>query len=317
MIFEQNKIKYLRIIVTNRCNLNCYYCHKEGIIETAVNELKPQEVIYLSKLAYDIGIRKFKLLGGEPLLRKDLPDIVKGLRQLSEDIDISIITNGILARNVIDDYAEVGVNRFNVSLHGWRGSRFEKITGVSSSKLEKTKESILYLKARNLLTKVNYLFLKGENEAELLELIQWISLNDIKLDILNVLYNSASEEKLKGLHYSFEEILEFLKRNCEIEAIRSSENMYSLPSTTVYLKQGGRLNLKNTPLNKERVFKACENCQEFKYCSEGIKAIRLTKDGKIKPCIFRDDNIFDIFSYSKDNSYENTLEKFNNYIEQL
>lgn len=317
MPFRQNVAQYLRIIVTNRCNLNCYYCHKEGNKDIDLNELSAEKIILLSKMSYDIGIRKFKLMGGEPTLRKDLPYIIKGIRGFSDDVDISIITNGVLVKELTEKYIEAGINRFNISIHGWQPKRYEKITRVSSSYLNKTKESIEYLISKEMLSKVNYLFLKGKNEEELLEVIKWTSRYNLKLDILNVLYDSKSKDELKSLYYSFDEILDFISKNFSIKDIKLNQNRFSLPSTNVYLTNGGVLNLKSTALNKEMVFKSCKTCPEFEYCKEGIKAIRLNNNGMIKPCLFRDDNSFDINSYLDENNYEDTLEKFYHYIKTL
>lgn len=312
-----SKVEYVRIIVTKRCNLRCCYCHEEGVAANDLQELPPEEVILLSRIAYDTGVRKFKLMGGEPTLREDLSVIIRGIKRFSEQIDVSMISNGILIKDFADEYKGAGIDRFNISLHGWNSERYRKVTGASESCLQKTKESILFLLERKMLSKLNYLLLKGQNETEFLDLIKWTSQYNVKLDVLNVLYSSKNERVFKPLFYSYAEIFDFIRTQCKVGSVRLVENPFNLPSTQVVLRNGGILNLKNYPLNKEMPFRSCAGCAEFAYCIEGIKAIRLTNEGKIKPCLFRQDNEFDLSACVKAEGYQGAVKSFSNYLSLL
>lgn len=316
MCYHQEKVQYLRIILTNRCNLNCYYCHKEGIKE-ADNELTLHEIIQYTRVLYDVGIRKIKLMGGEPTLRNDLVDVISGIRKYAIDADISLITNGILIKDVAQEYIKAGLNRINVSIHGWNHQSFYRITQGSAGNLEMIKSSVLWLKKKQILTKINFVIQKGINEAELIELIHWCTKHKLTLDVLNMLYNSRTQEELKDYYYDFSEIKKLISTHFEIASVKIVENNYSLPSTRLVLKRGGQINLKTNKLNNEFAFNDCENCQEFKFCSEGIKAIRLTNRGIVKPCLFRDDNTFNLRDVYEASNYNETIHNMYNYIMNL
>src|SRR3972149_9920474 len=156
---QQQKAQYLRIILTNRCNLNCHYCHKEGMSHKNGDELTSKEIIAYSNFFYDIGIRKFKLMGGEPTLRDDLAEIIRGLRKYAVNSDISLITNGFSIETLAPKYLEAGLNRINISIHDWIKTK------------KQLQDSILWLKERKALTKINFVIQKGINEKETIDLI--------------------------------------------------------------------------------------------------------------------------------------------------
>lgn len=317
MCFYKNKAQYLRIILTNRCNLSCYYCHREGL-ENERFELSCSEIVEYAKIFYEIGVRKIKLMGGEPTLRNDVDAIIKGIRNYAIDADISLITNGILIKNVAKKYIDAGLDRINVSVHGWDPKKYCLTTQSLVENLEATKNSILWLKKNNMLTKINFVIQKGVNEKDVISLIHWCIKHDITLDLLNMLYNSKNKDELENLYYSFFEIKKLIEDFFEIKAVELFNNNYSLQSTRIILKSGGRINLKTSTLNNELVFNSCRDCKEFEFCREGIKAIRLTNRGIIKPCIFRDDNVLDLKKIYYDcNNYNETVNTVRNYITGL
>lgn len=314
----KEEIKYLRILLTNKCNLDCFYCHKEGRDNNYEDiTLNQDEVILFSKMAYDIGFRKFKLMGGEPTLYKNLESIIEGIRSFSDNIDISMVTNGILLKEKYVDYLNSGIDRFNISIHGWNLDSFTKTTGGSKRNLLKVKENIDELSKHGYISKINFLVLKGENETEMLELISWIGERRLKVDLLNILYESNNIEELKRLHYSFEDIEIMIRENFDIEKMEYKANMYSLSSKLIYLKNGAVINLKTSRLSDNPPFYSCKNCSEKSNCIEGIKAIRLTEKGDIKPCLLREDNYFNLREEYLVNGYKNTVKKFKKYLNEL
>ena len=111
---------YLRVVVTARCSLACSYCHMEG--DPAGGEaggMSTSDLHALLEAACNNGIRKLKFLGGEPLLRRDLPEIIGRLRALHPDLDISLITGGAVPLSRLDACLEAGLTRANLSIHGW------------------------------------------------------------------------------------------------------------------------------------------------------------------------------------------------------
>ena len=109
----QRPIISLRISITNRCNIRCFYCHHDGIIPQEY-EMNSHEIERISLIAKNIGIKKIRLSGGEPLIREDIIDIVKRISKIGFQ-DVSLTTNGILLEKYALSLKNVGLNRVNVS----------------------------------------------------------------------------------------------------------------------------------------------------------------------------------------------------------
>jgi len=132
------KITNLRISITSRCNLNCFYCHREGY--DASNELTPDEIAEIAKAFKELGVEKLKITGGEPLVRQDIVEIIGKLPEFKE---ISMTTNGIRLSEMAHDLKKAGLDRVNVSLdtldekkysYATRGGRIKKvISGIESA----------------------------------------------------------------------------------------------------------------------------------------------------------------------------------------
>ncbi|MEM3653592.1 MAG: radical SAM protein, partial [Candidatus Bathyarchaeia archaeon] len=106
----------LRISITELCNLKCFYCHKEGM-NSSSRELKADEIFKITKAALRLGIDRFKLTGGEPLIRKDVCEIISKIASLGEKVkDISMTTNGVLFANLASRLYKSGLKRVNISL---------------------------------------------------------------------------------------------------------------------------------------------------------------------------------------------------------
>ena len=115
----QKKIEYLRIVLTGQCNLNCSYCHNEGMEKINNSIIEIDKIVMITTALYKCGIRKFKLMGGEPTLYKNLPELINELKKIGNDIDISMITNGLFEKELIAKSISSGLGRVNVSVHSW------------------------------------------------------------------------------------------------------------------------------------------------------------------------------------------------------
>ncbi|NIT14682.1 MAG: radical SAM protein, partial [Candidatus Dadabacteria bacterium] len=124
------EITYLRISVTDRCNLRCVYCMPlEGIkYFNKTNILTFEEMERFSKIAVGLGVNKIKITGGEPLARKGIVNFIGSLKKIKRLDDISITTNGILLEEMIDDLRDAGLKRVNVSLDSLDPDRYNTIT---------------------------------------------------------------------------------------------------------------------------------------------------------------------------------------------
>lgn len=309
------KIEYLRVIVNNKCNLSCFFCHREG--ERCVDNLidvDQTSLVQMINILAQCGIKKVKFLGGEPTLCRQLPDIISELRQ-SNDLYISMITNGVVTRSVINRFCEAGINKINISLHSYKGDVFESVTGGTQKQLYQTLDTIEYLKEKGILGKVNYVLLKGVNEEEFFDVLDYTVKQNIVLDVLNYLGTNA--ELIKKFYYSFNEIIDMIRQRHSICDVYQYINDFSLPSTRLTLEKGGTINLKTTKLNTVSFLNGCEACDKRDVCVEGIAAIRLTADGVVKPCIFRDDNTFNLLKCVRTNGEEQALKELKLYLENL
>ncbi len=307
----QKKIEYLRIVLTGQCNLNCSYCHNEGMEKINNSIIEIDKIVMITTALYKCGIRKFKLMGGEPTLYKKLPELINELKKIGNDIDISMITNGLFEKELIAKSISSGLGRVNVSVHSWGNEETMKMVGMDENMLLKLQENLKYLKEKNVLSKVNYVYIKNQNKSELIDLINWVDNNKTVIDILNILSELGIED---DKYCSFDEIEQFIYTNFNVTRVYNKENVYSLPSKRLVLSKGGEVNLKITTLNSSAGFDSCKDCNAYDYCLEGIKAIRLTSNGEIQPCIYRTDNICSIHDWTDLKKMERTIRE---YIKKL
>ena len=123
-------INYLRISVTDRCNFRCVYCLPEGDIQLLPRSelLSYEEITAVARVAAEMGINKFRLTGGEPLVRAKVPELVSMLAEIDTVDDISLTTNGVLLKDYARELKRAGLKRVNVSLDSLRQDNFECIT---------------------------------------------------------------------------------------------------------------------------------------------------------------------------------------------
>jgi cyclic pyranopterin phosphate synthase len=128
---NNRKINYLRLSITDRCNLRCMYCMPEEGIDFLPHEniLSYEEILRIVALSTYRGIRKVRLTGGEPLVRKGFTDFLKSLSKIEGLEEISLTTNGVLLKQYAADIKECGVHRINISLDSLVPEKFKKITG--------------------------------------------------------------------------------------------------------------------------------------------------------------------------------------------
>ena len=160
---------YLRLAVTDRCNLRCRYCMPaEGINFAARKELLTfEEILFLAETLASLGVNKVRLTGGEPLSRKGLPSLVEGLGQIFPQM--AMTTNGILLPPVLDELIGYGLKHYNLSLDTLREDRFFTITRRDD--FGGTWNALESLLERGVKTKINVVVLKGTNDDELADFV--------------------------------------------------------------------------------------------------------------------------------------------------
>lgn len=168
-------IDYMRISITDRCNLRCRYCMPDGIEWIPMDEILTYEQIEtVCRVAVSLGINKFKITGGEPLVRKGCPELIGSIKQIPGVEQVTITTNGILLKEQLDRLILAGVDGVNVSLDTLDAEKFKQITGFDL--LDRVEASIQSAVAKGLRVKINTVLQSGVNEDE------WKGLMDLAKD---------------------------------------------------------------------------------------------------------------------------------------
>ena len=271
------EVNQLRISVTEKCNLNCIYCHAEGYPFTPGRELEPREIGRLVEAAARLGVRKVKLTGGEPLLRDDLTEIVEILTGIPGIVEVSLTTNGVLLAEAARSLKEAGLKRVNVNLSSLRPEIYQAIT--RSQTLEKVVEGVNVAERLGLTpVKLNMVVLKGLNEEDIWKTMEFIEGRDIILQLIELEKVGVSQDFYRKYYVNLDEVEEKLKAEAERVEVKPLHNR------KVYHVKGGRVRVELVRPFHNSEF--CANC----------KRLRVTADGKLKPCLMRNDNLIDVSS---------------------
>jgi cyclic pyranopterin phosphate synthase len=165
------RLNYLRVSITDRCNLRCVYCTPqfESIKLDQEEILSYEEILRVIRIAASLGVEKVRVTGGEPLVRRGIIDFLKRLVQMKGIRDVSLTTNGVLLRDHIDALWETGIRRINVSLDTLRPERFRSITGMDAFDRVWAGIQAAHEKGFHPI-KINVVALQGINEDELVDL---------------------------------------------------------------------------------------------------------------------------------------------------
>ena len=160
------KIEYLRISITDRCNLRCRYCMPEGVAcESHDDILRYEEILRLCRAAVALGITRFKITGGEPLVRKGCTELIAALKAMPGVEQVTLTTNGLLLRRELDALCAAGLDAVNISLDTLDAEKFRRITGYAQFSPAGLRALLADCCARGLRTKLNAVLLE-ENRDE-------------------------------------------------------------------------------------------------------------------------------------------------------
>lgn len=285
----ERPILSLRITLTNRCNVNCLYCHHDGMVRSS-DEMTADELYTICKIAKKIGVRKIRLSGGEPLLKKDIVEIVEKIASLDFK-DISMTTNGILLEKYAQELKDAGLDRVNVSLDTLDRETFEFIT--KKDYLEDAKRGILKAVEVGLYpVKINMVIMKDINQDEIDAMFKFCKENDIVLQLIELIESeNCDEDKFsRDYHYNLDDIEKELADIAD--DVREREFMQGRKK---YYIDGGEI----------EVVKPVDNAKFCAKCSR----LRITPDGKIKPCLLRNDNLVELISHVRNDASEDELEE--------
>lgn len=265
-------INYLRISVTDRCNLRCIYCMPpEGVPQIPHSEiLSYEEIRTVVQAAAELGINKIRLTGGEPLVRAELPELIKMLSQTEGIRELSLTTNGTLLKNYALELRQAGLSRVNVSLDTLRTDRFQYITRLE--RLQDVLEGIEAAKEAGFKpVKINTVVMRGINDDEI-------------LDFARMTYEDGWHVRFIEL-MPFKGVAEFVPFNELRQHISLLGKLEPCPSITG-----------NGPARYYRLAGAkgtigfISPLTELPFCSR-CNRIRLTPDGRLRPCLLGEDEI--------------------------
>ena len=262
------KANYLRLSVTDHCNLNCLYCRPFEAVRHLKREefLSFEEISHLVSLAVDWGIRKVRITGGEPLLRNNIVELIRMLSRIEGIRDLPITTNGVKLEEFAPLLKEAGVSRVNVSLDSLNQKGFTRITGQDN--LGQVLRGIKVAKKAGLTPiKINVVVLKGINEGEILDFINFALENSLIIRFIEYMPTNGLEQN--DWYFSNSRVKEIIERKWgSLEPIPffagSVARYYKIDDTKVVL---GLISPISQPF--------CDKCNR----------LRLTAVGKLKPCL--------------------------------
>jgi len=260
------RITYIRFSVTPRCNFNCMYCtsHIGGTDE--VEEFSVEDINFLFSVMPDMGIRKVRLTGGEPLLRHDILDIVRALKR-DKIQEIVLTTNGFFLGRLAKSLHNAGLTRANISLDTLDKDTFMRITGVDA--LYNVKSGIKSaIKHKLTPIKINTVLMKGINEKDILPIAELTLNNNITVRFIELM--PVKGNNFWKMHYmNFRTALDIIRSKYELT--RASSDSAEVASYYKIKGAFGKIGF-ITPVS-----------QHFcKYCNR----IRITSKGEIYPCLF-------------------------------
>ncbi|WP_049909718.1 GTP 3',8-cyclase MoaA [Helicobacter pylori] len=264
-------IDYIRVSVTKQCNFRCQYCMPTTPLDFFDDEelLPLDNVLEFLKIAIDKGVKKIRITGGEPLLRKGLDEFIAKLHAYNKEVALVLSTNGFLLKKMAKGLKDAGLSRVNVSLDSLKSDRVLKISQKDALKnaLEGIEESLKV----GLKLKLNMVVMKGVNDDEILELLEYAKNRSIQIRYIEFMENTHAKDLVKGLKE--EEILDLIAQKYKII---ETENPKQGSSKIYTLENGYQFGI-IAPHSDD----FCQSCNR----------IRLASDGKICPCLYYQDAI--------------------------
>ena len=264
------KIDYLRLSITDRCNLRCKYCMPaSGLPDIPHAEiLRYEEYLRIVKVLVELGVKKFRITGGEPTVRRGLVDFVRVLSHLEDVEDIALTTNGILLQNMARPLKQAGLKRINISLDSLRAERYRDITrgGELAQCLAGVEAA---LEAGLTPVKLNVVLQRGFNTDEILDFARLTIAKPVHVRFIEYMSKEASEGKL---FFSNDETLKILSTLAPIEIC--GDQCGAGPAR--YFRYSGSLG--KIGLISPISHKFCAACNR----------VRLTAEGKLLLCLGSD-----------------------------
>lgn len=265
------EINYLRVSVTDRCNLRCKYCMPEEGIESLghTNVLALEEIVHLIRVAARVGIRKVRLTGGEPLVRKNITDLVEQIAKIPQITEVAITTNGVLFADMAEELKAAGLTRVNFSLDSLEPDSFNYIT--SRGRLSDVTRSIAKALEMGMApVKINTVVMKGINDHEILDFVKLAKEMPLHVRFIEFMPIGDLPFYQTDRVVSVSEIKEIIEQQYDL--YKGSTVQGNGPAKCYQINGG---------LGSVGFISAMSD----HFCSE-CNRIRMTADGKLRGCLF-------------------------------
>ena len=273
------ELSYLRLAVTDRCNLRCTYCMPaEGINYLPERELLSwEEMFRLTRIMHEMGIKKVRITGGEPFVRNGLVDFLTDLAGL-KDLEICLTTNGVFIGDYIETLQKLGVRHINLSLDSLNRDRFKEITRRDD--FAKVYDNLIRLIQAGFQVKINAVVMHGKNEEDIIELTEFARTYPVSVRFIEEMPFNGSGLVEEKLFWDHVRILERIRS--QFPDLKARPFLFGETAKT-YEIPGFQGNV-GIIAAFSRTF--CGTCNR----------IRLTAKGQVKTCLY-DDGVFDLKAY--------------------
>jgi len=289
------EINYLRVSITDRCNLHCVYCRpKEGIsLQGHEDILRYEEIIRVVSLAVKMGLIKVRITGGEPLVRRGFVEFIAALKKIDGLKDISLTTNGILLEEYAQKIFEAGINRINVSLDSLDKDKYFRVT--NGGNLDAVLRGITCAEEAGFNPiKINTVLIKGFNDNEALDFARLAAEKPFQIRFIELMPMGKTNLDQIGDYMPTSQLIETISRNYELEQLKGKKHKSDGPARIFKIKGGlGEIGFIN-PVSDH----FCSTCNR----------LRLTSDGKLRACLLTEAEI-DLKKALKENCSDAELEK--------
>lgn len=283
-------IDYVRLSLTDRCNFQCFYCRPQRIEHTFFPDgdyLNEQDIKKLFLALGELGVKKVKLTGGEPLLRKDICKIIEILHKNPHLEDISLTTNGFFLEKLAQELKNSGLHRLNISLDSLRPDIFQSVTETPSfHKVWRGILKALEVGFKNI--KLNVVLLKGINEEEVNDFVDLTLRTSLIVRFIEFMPTKRTQLDHDTYFLSHKEIISRLEKRYQL--IPDLEDMKTGPSRYYKVNGQGRIGF-ISPLSHN----FCDRCNR----------IRITAKGQLRLCLFSQNNI-DLLSLIRSSHLDNS-----------
>jgi len=257
---------YLRISLTDNCNLRCFYCMPEETYEftPAGKLMQKDEIETLSKIFVSLGVNKIRLTGGEPLVRKDAAEIIMALSRLP--VKLTITTNGSRLHEFVDTLEQAGVRSLNISLDTLKPEKFQLIT--RRNQFEKIYDNIQLLLKRDFHVKVNMVVMKGLNDNEINDFVGWTKDQPVHVRFIEFMPFTGNWWTSNKV-FTMQQMLQLIEEKFEVTRLQDEKH----DTAKGYMVPGHRGTF------------AIISTMSANFCRD-CNRMRLTADGKMKNCLF-------------------------------